>query len=153
MGQNKLAAQMVPANGVYMVNCPYVEYGYFGNLEIFSQKAFDTLIAKLDTCYTSSEINWKVGVHGGKHGPMGEDLFAQTCLDLHGVRRADAFDVTTDGACPDEKTRSSSQDFFHFTGCSGKRKSARAWEWHFSASVFHFNFSYVQSGITEKVEG
>merc|ERR1711874_765081 len=34
---------------------------------------------------------------------MGEDLFAQTCLDLHGVRRADAFDVTTDGACPADR--------------------------------------------------
>jgi hypothetical protein len=101
--QSKLAAQMVPANGVYLVNCPFVEYGYFGNLEIFSVQAFDTLIAQMDVCYTSSDINWKVGVHGGKYGPMGEDLFAQTCLDLHGVRKAEAFDYTTDGACPADR--------------------------------------------------
>jgi hypothetical protein len=40
---------------------------------------------------------------------MGEDLFAQTCLDSLGVRRVEAFDITTDGACPahrplDQKT-------------------------------------------------
>merc|ERR1712051_1164467 len=35
-----------------------------------------------------------------KYGPMGEDLFAQTCLDMKGVRRVEAFDITTDGACP-----------------------------------------------------
>merc|ERR1719436_2297055 len=44
-----------------------------------------------------------------KFGPMGEDLFAQTCLDELGVRRVEAFDITTDGACPanrpvDQKT-------------------------------------------------
>merc|ERR1712217_967040 len=38
-----------------------------------------------------------------KFGPWGEDLFAQKCMDLHGVSKVWAFDVTTDGAC--EATR------------------------------------------------
>ena len=57
----------------------------------------------MSNCYTSSDINWKVGVHGGKYSPMGEDLFAQTYLDLHGVRKAEAFYYTTDGACPADR--------------------------------------------------
>jgi len=96
-------AQRVPDNGIYLENCKFVEYGYFGNLEVFSRVAFDTLLENLDACKKSPEINWKVGVKNGKYGPMGEDLFAQTCLDLHGVRRVEAFDISTDGACPADR--------------------------------------------------
>merc|ERR1712045_187979 len=99
----KLGAQMVPPTGVYLENCKYVEYGYFGNLEIFSQAAWSTLVANIDVCKADSQINWKVGVHHGKHGPMGEDLFAQACLDKFGVRRVEAFDITTDGAFPADR--------------------------------------------------
>merc|ERR1719205_267949 len=42
---------------------------------------------------------WKAGVHGGKHGPMGEDLFAQKCMDMVGVAKQENFGLTTDGAC------------------------------------------------------
>merc|ERR1712029_689632 len=55
------------------------------------------------SCKSDPQVNWKVGVQGGKYGPMGEDLFAQTCLDVHGVRRIEAFDITTDGACPADR--------------------------------------------------
>jgi len=101
--RQKLGAQMVPPSGVYLENCKYVEYGYFGNLEVFSQAAWSTLVAKIDVCKADSQINWKVGVHDGKYGPMGEDLFAQACLDKFGVRRVEAFDITTDGACPADR--------------------------------------------------
>jgi len=105
----KLESQMVPATGIYLENCKFVNYGYFGNLEVFSQAAFTTLLANIDSCNVSPKLNWKVGVQNGKFGPMGEDLFAQTCLDELGVRRVEAFDITTDGACPanrpvDQKT-------------------------------------------------
>merc|ERR1712045_629120 len=93
-----LGEQLVPTNGIYLENCKYVDYGYFGNLEVFSKAAFTTLLANIDLCKASPEINWKVGIKNGKYGPMGEDLFAQTCLDLKGVRRVEAFDITTDGA-------------------------------------------------------
>ena len=75
--------ELVPPAGVYLENCKYVDYGYFGNLEVYSREAFTTLIRNIDTCKTS--INWKLGVQNGKWGPMGEDLFAQACLDSVGV--------------------------------------------------------------------
>jgi len=99
----KLQSQLVPPSGIYLENCKYVEYGYFGNLEVFSSAAFATLIEKIDDCKADMQINWKVGVKNGKYGPMGEDLFAQACLDKFGVRRVEAFDITTDGACPADR--------------------------------------------------
>jgi len=100
---NKLQSQLVPPSGIYLENCKYVEYGYFGNLEVFSKAAFTTLVDKIDVCKADSHINWKVGVKNGKYGPMGEDLFAQACLDKFEVRRVEAFDITTDGACPADR--------------------------------------------------
>jgi len=98
-----LSRQLVPDAGIYLENCKFVDYGYFGNLEVFSKAAFVTLLANIDECKASTEMNWKVGVEDGKYGPMGEDLFAQTCLDEKGVRRVEAFDITTDGACPADR--------------------------------------------------
>jgi len=89
--------------GSYYVNCPYVKYGFFGSLEVFSKSAFGTLLTNIDDCKADADINWKVGVDNGKYGPMGEDLFAQSCMDKHGVRRANAFGHTQDGACPDKR--------------------------------------------------
>ena len=60
-----LQSQMVPSNGIYLENCKYVDYGYFGNLEVFSQAAFATLLQNIDTCNASPEINWKVGAKNG----------------------------------------------------------------------------------------
>jgi len=97
----KLSEQTVPAEGVYFENCKYVDYGFFGNLEVFSHQAFSTLLANLDSCYDT--VDWKVGVHGGKYGPMGEDLFAQQCMDAYGVKKVEAFYLTTDGACPADR--------------------------------------------------
>jgi len=95
--------ELVPPAGIYLENCKNVDYGYFGNLEVFSREAFSTLIKNIDTCKQS--LNWKVGVKNGKYGPMGEDLFAQSCLDSVGVRRREAFDITTDGACPADRPK------------------------------------------------
>merc|ERR1712026_429708 len=54
---------------------------------------------------TAKLIRRSIGrcVKNGKYGPMGEDLFAQACLDKFGVRRVEAFDITTDGACPADR--------------------------------------------------
>merc|ERR1712117_234983 len=103
MGRGWLQSQRVPDEGIYLENCKYVDYGYFGNLEVFSQVAFKTLIANIDMCKASAEVHWKVGIQNGKYGPMGEDLFAQRCLGMLGVRRVEAFDITTDGACPADR--------------------------------------------------
>merc|ERR1712137_1479744 len=37
-----LQGQAVPKNGMYLENCRYVKYGWFGSLEIFSREAFET---------------------------------------------------------------------------------------------------------------
>merc|ERR1740129_621344 len=87
----------VPEEGLYMENCKFVDWGYFGNLEVFSKQAFQTLLDNVDTCYDA--IDWKLGVHGGKDGPMGEDLFAQKCMDMMKVSKQENFMLSTDGAC------------------------------------------------------
>jgi len=97
--QRKLSAQPVTGSGIYLENCKKVDYGYFGNLEVFSRQAFQVLLDNIDSCKKDANIPWKVGIENGKYGPMGEDLFAQACMDQRGVRRVEAFDYTTDGAC------------------------------------------------------
>lgn len=92
-----LSDQWVPTKGIYLENCKAVKYGWFGNLEIMSRAAFDTLAQNVDWC--KENLDWKVGVEGGKYGPMGEDLFAQSCLDKFDIRRGEAFQTRTDGAC------------------------------------------------------
>merc|ERR1711920_967077 len=49
----------VPQQGVYLENCKFVDWGYFGNLEVFSKQAFTTLVENLDRCY--DELDWRVG--------------------------------------------------------------------------------------------
>jgi hypothetical protein len=89
----------VPPQGAFLQNCEGVDYGFFGNLEVFSKTAFSILIANIDTCKHKTVANWKVGIKNGKYGPMGEDLFAELCLRKNGVAELEAFDITKDGAC------------------------------------------------------
>jgi hypothetical protein len=79
----KLRGRGVTAQGVYFENCKYVDYGYFGDLEVFSKIAFGTLLGNLDTCYTVAAEDWhqnrqvwpdgrgplRTGVHRFKRGP------------------------------------------------------------------------------------
>merc|ERR1712061_187686 len=81
----KVAEQLVPDQGLYFENCKYVEYGYFGNLEVFSKQAWATLMANVDDCYTS--VDWKKGIKDGKYGPMGEDLLRRCAWTSTGSRR------------------------------------------------------------------
>merc|ERR1712107_418043 len=101
---NILDGKSVPQEGVYVVNCKFLDYGCFGNLEVFSKAAFGTLIDNLDKCYTDI-LDWKTGVDGGKFGPMGEDLFAQRCMDKTGVSHIEDFTITADGACPADRPK------------------------------------------------
>jgi len=92
-----LSSQLVPATGIYLENCKKVKYGWFGSLEIFSAMAFETLLGSMASC--KDTLDWKTGIDGGKYGPMGEDLFAQVCLDANGVPRGEAFGTKLDGTC------------------------------------------------------
>jgi hypothetical protein len=103
--RNVLANQPVSWQGVYVENCEGVEYGFFGNLEVFSKKAFNLLLDNIDSC--SEKIDW---VKGTKWGPIGEDLFAQMCMDYQGVTKVQNFGITTDGTCPGTRKKYGSKD-------------------------------------------
>jgi len=87
----------VTENGIYLENCKYVNYGFFGSLEVLSHNAAGTYMASLDDCMTS--LNYKGSEKLTGNEPWGEDLFAQRCMDLHGVDKVAAFDINTDAAC------------------------------------------------------
>merc|ERR1711963_1044591 len=96
----------------------------------------------MDNCYTS--LPWKVGVHGGKHGPMGEDLFAQKCMDLLGVAKQENFGLTTDGACEADRPVGQEKNKKYIPDCAGvstpsihpfKKPQAYAECWAQAASV------------------
>jgi len=112
-----LQSAQVPQEGLYMENCKFVDWGYFGNLEVFSKQAFQTLLDNVDTCYDT--IDWKTGVHGGKYGPMGEDLFAQKCMDLMRVSKQENFMLTTDGACEADRPEGQKKNRKWIPECGG----------------------------------
>merc|ERR1712217_723572 len=80
----------VTENGIYLENCKYVSYGFFGSLEVLSHTAASTYMANLDDCKTSLNYLGREKLYGNE--PWGEDLFAQRCMDLHGVDKVSAFD-------------------------------------------------------------
>jgi len=97
----KLAQQRVPETGLYIENCKGVDYGFFGSLEVFSKTAAVIFFQNVEACYLR-ELDWK-GERGDeiatKYGSYGEDLFAQVCMDYHGVKKVWDFDLITDGTC------------------------------------------------------
>jgi hypothetical protein len=89
--------------GSMLQNCRYVDYGFFGSLEVYSHMAFSIILANLETCRAT--IAWKKGIKNGKYGPMGEDLFAEICAAKNGVDKIEAFDISSDGACPADRPK------------------------------------------------
>merc|ERR1711963_75149 len=51
----------------------------------------------LDNCKGALNYLGSEKVTGNE--PWGEDLFAQRCMDLHGVNKINAFDINTDASC------------------------------------------------------
>jgi len=87
----------VTENGIYLENCKWVNYGFFGSLEVLSHNAAGTYMANLDDCKTALNYLGHEKLTGNE--PWGEDLFAQRCMDLHGVDKVQAFDINTDASC------------------------------------------------------
>jgi len=87
----------VTPNGMYFENCKYVNFGFFGSLEVLSHDAASTYMAKLDDC--KGALNYKGSEKITGNEPWGEDLFAQRCMDLHGVDKVAAYDINTDASC------------------------------------------------------
>jgi len=96
--QQKLAAVVVPKNGLYIEHCQEVNYGFFGSLEVMSKTAAAIFFQNAESCYTG-ELNWKASKIAKKYGWYGEDLFAQKCMDRHGVKKIWDFGMVTDGTC------------------------------------------------------
>merc|ERR1712125_197843 len=95
--RTKLGGQKVTSSGIYLENCKYVNYGFFGNLEVISHQGFSTFLANLEDCV--SALNWKGREKATGMEAWGEDLLMQRCMDLHGVDKVEAFDITTDSMC------------------------------------------------------
>jgi len=100
--QKVLSTQPVSWSGTYIENCEGVQYGFFGNVEVISHAAFQKLVSNIDSC--SQKIKW-ASMHATTWGPIGEDLFAQKCMDLSGVDKVQNFDLTVDGVCPEIKKK------------------------------------------------
>jgi len=96
--QQKLAGIKTPKEGVYIESCKEVNYGFFGSLEVMSKTAAVILFQNVETCY-NGELNWKRSKTAQKYGWYGEDLFAQKCMDRHGVKKIWDFSLVTDGTC------------------------------------------------------
>merc|ERR1711933_61392 len=88
----------VTPNGIYIENCKYQNYGFYGALEVISLEAANKLIASLDVC--KKELNYMGS--GEKilwNEPWGEDVFVQRCMGLHGVDKVPNFDIAKDAYC------------------------------------------------------
>jgi len=95
--RQKLSTQEVTSNGIYIENCKYVPFGFYGSLEVISRKAVATYLSGIDDCRTSLNYMGKEKLTDNE--AWGEDLFAQRCMDLHGVDKVSMWDLTTDGLC------------------------------------------------------
>jgi len=97
-----LASKPVTQRGVYYENCEGVDSGFFGNLEILSHDAAAVYTSLLEDCHYTFSACAKTGCDW-KYGPWGEDVFAQRCMDRGLVSKVEAFDLTTDAACPHDR--------------------------------------------------
>merc|ERR1712084_70914 len=78
--RQKLEKIEVTDNGIYLENCKWEYYGFFGALEVISHDGAGTLMNSLDDC--KSALNYKEGQKSSGMQPWGEDLFIQRCMDL-----------------------------------------------------------------------
>jgi hypothetical protein len=83
-----LAGKTPPNNGVYVETCLSVKYGFYGALELFSRKAFQTLVNGIDGCKQRLD-----------YAGWGEDRFAQRCMDEFGVTIWSEEAMICDGKC------------------------------------------------------
>lgn len=73
---------------IYLVNCPNVDAGFYGSLEVMSQAAVDAYVYTMDSCRSTLD-----------YSGWGEDLFAQRCMDAAGARGVGDFSLILDGNC------------------------------------------------------
>jgi len=104
-------------HGLYYENCPNVQYGFFGHLEIMTKTAVQVLTKYLEECHTAFAPCANEGCDW-KFGAWGEDVFVQRCMDHHYVDKVEAFDVATDGACAADRPEGEKKNKkWHPTDC------------------------------------
>lgn len=129
---NRIKLMPRATTGVILNNCKDVDYGFFGALEVFSEVAFSSLLANMDKC--NKTLPWTIGIENGKYGPMGEDLFAEICLEKNGVLKIDAFDIKKDGLCPGDRPKDQKKNKKWVPNCAQATTPAihplrKIWEW------------------------
>lgn len=72
----------------YLNNCPNVDNGFYGSLEVISRVSFTAFMDNMDVCRQQLDFRgW------------GEDLFCQKCMDSIGAAPTGDYDLVSDGNC------------------------------------------------------
>jgi hypothetical protein len=125
----------VTSNGIYLENCKYVNFGFFGSLAVMSHDAAATYIKNLDTC--KQELNYKGSEKATGMQPWGEDLFAQRCMDISGVDKVSAFDINTDANCAMWRPEGEKKNRKWLPDCATARTPAMH---HFKTPKLYFDY-------------
>jgi len=106
--------------GDYFENCPGVESGMFGNIEVLNLKAFSVFMTQLEDCKIS--LCWRSTddcKKDWKYGPWGEDKFMQECMDKNGVQKVEGFELTKSGTCPKSRPPEQKNNATYVPPCAG----------------------------------
>jgi len=106
--------------GNYFENCPGVESGMFGNIEVTNLKAFSVFMTQLEDCKIS--LCWRSTddcKKDWKYGPWGEDKFMQACMDKNGVQKVLGFELTKSGTCPKSRPPEQKENNKYVPPCAG----------------------------------
>merc|ERR1712110_925187 len=114
----------VTTNGIYLENCKYVNFGFFGSLAVISHDAAATYMANIDDCKASLNYMGKEKETGNQE--WGEDLFQQRCMDLHGVDKVGAYDLIVDSRCGAARPAGQKKNFKWKPDCSVVPKNTPA---------------------------
>lgn len=120
-----LATQAQTERGNYWENCKNVDSGFFGNIEVINLKAMTVFLDNLEDCKLS--LCWRATKDcrkDWKWGPWGEDLFAQRCMDRHGVAKLTNFNLTISGTCPANRPKDQKQNKNWVPSCFGASTAA-----------------------------
>jgi hypothetical protein len=87
--RDRLSGQEPGGAGAYVSNCGGVSDGFYGALEVMSKAAVETYLREIDSC--KGDITDTAG--------MGEDLFAQRCMNMRGVSVWEWGDMVCNADC------------------------------------------------------
>merc|ERR1712241_205166 len=86
-----------------------------------SQTAVSKYLDNLDEC--KSSLNWKGHEKLYGNQAWGEDLFAQKCMDMHGVDKIEGYDLMIDGNCEAHRPESEKKNKKWKPDCASTKTS------------------------------